>query len=128
MNEVRTLDTPRSTAAFDASDVASERPFFAAQEQRHVERLRVGVIGHRAQALETGRTRTEVELDIRLRNLVRAIRDLAGFRIDVDEILIAKIVRAHERAGRAVQLPQNRELAHREDGRAAADVDQNALE
>jgi hypothetical protein len=48
--------------------------------------------------------------------------------IDVDERLIARIVRGNEFSGLAVDFPENCQLAHREYRRAAIDIHQHALE
>ena len=53
---------------------------------------------------------------------------LTGLGVDIQDVLIAEIDRASELAGDAVELPENPQLAHREQRALAVVVDQDALE
>src|SRR5678816_3768157 len=102
----------RSATACDFCGRAECRNL-AIEIHRHIERIRLRIERHRAPTLEASCTRAETDLHAQLRNHPGPIRHLARL-IDVEDVLIAKIGGADERAGLPIELPENPELAHLE--------------
>src|SRR5262245_6000062 len=99
MNQIQPAAAARTASAFHPRHV-TEGAALAGEVERNVERLCLRVIRHRAQTLEPRRGRTEVELVRRTTGkLVRSIRDLPRLGIDVEQVLVAEIVRVAERTG-----------------------------
>ena len=126
----------RVLADADGTDTTSAHPAlhgiegrtFAVQVERHVQRLRAGMIGHRPQALQAARAGAKTDGHADALNHVRTVGHATRAGVDFDERLVAGVGRYGEGAGRQVQLPQNAELAHREQRAPAIVVDQDALE
>ena len=106
----------------------SEGGGLALQVERHVQRAGVRVVRHRPQALEAAGARAEEQLLAHARHHALAVGELPGLGIDVREVLVAEVDRPGERPGRAVELPQDAQLAHAEHRPPAVVVDQDPLE
>src|SRR5262245_25348408 len=121
---------PNRTRAAAAGDARrwSERRDLAIEIHWHVQGVGLRMERHRTPTLEPGRARAEIELDANLRNLPGAVRHFARMRIDVDDVLVAEVGRLDERAGLAIELPNDPELSHLEERLTPADVDQDVLE
>ena len=93
-----------------------------------VQQLRLGVVGAGPPVADAAEVGTEVELDAGDRDHLRPVGHLAGRGVDVEHVLVAEVVGGHERAGRAVELPQDAVLAHLEERLPPPVVDEHALE
>ena len=83
---------------------------------------------HGTPALESGSAWTHVDLDANLRNLPGQVCHFTVLRIDLDDRLITEIGRVNELAIGSIELPEDAQLAHLEEGLASADIDQDVLE
>ena len=84
------------------------------------------MIRHRAKALETACTRTEVGHLADLLDHPLLVHRLPA--VDVEQVLVAKVGGIDQFTGRPVVLPQDGKFPHREDRLAAIVVDENTFE
>ena len=87
-----------------------------------------GMIGHRPEALEAAGAGAEEELFADPGDHAVAVGDDPGLGVDVEDVLVAEVDGAGERAARPVELPEDGELAHAEDRLLLVVVDQDPLE
>src|SRR5438128_1341233 len=90
------------------------------------ERVRFGVVRNGVPVLETAVTGAEIQPLARFWQHAGPIRDRAGL-VDVEQVLIAGVVRRHESARLAVNLPENPELANLEQRPPTVVIDQQIL-
>ena len=76
------------------------------QVERQIHRRRLGVIGHRPEALEPAGARTEEELFADARDHPLAVGDGPGRPVDVQDVLIAQVHGISVGAGDPVELPE----------------------
>src|SRR2546427_10625983 len=82
----------------------------AVQGHRDVQRIGLRAEGHRTPVLESGCARTHLELDTDLWSL--PVGDFAALRTHLHDVLVAEVGGVDERAGGAVELPEDGQLAH----------------
>ena len=124
------VDAPHGTRAAPAEDVfdGAEGRQLAVHRHRDVEGPGVRVVRHRPPALEPRRARAHVDLDPDLGDHPRPVGHFARLAVDVDDVLIADIVRAEELTRLPVELPEDAELAHLEELLPAVHIDEERLE
>src|SRR5207245_7757644 len=93
---------------------------------RNVQRIGLRAERHRTPVLESGPARTHFELNTDLWDL--PVGDFATVRPHLHDVLVAEIGGVDERAGGAVELPEDAQLTHLEERLAAAGVNEDALE